>query len=395
MINDSNSQGIVKYYGRACYIDCDDDILKKVKLEVSEICVLVERKKSDKQWKSLLDDLTNLEILLHSSSSSSSSVLPIRRYQLDIIVDSIFPYIRELNSRMTIEPSRYDQLKHLLDTLLSNPDDNVQDELAVNNHPALILNRIETIIVEIENNSGYGLWRSSLATSLSRAVKKQWHPILSDTQKSLQLVGSKLLALGIVEVIGRPLIMLYPIYIISQDALQIITELNLQREELSVNTLTQIPPGKYFLIIKAFLLLWACFQFMSILSMFHSIGYTCLIIGCLSMFISVSDERTKSVAPFLSTHMKHLDKVIQFLSMIEKKMMNSFNSNPSRNNVLNDINNNNNNIHSNNIHSNSNSSAPIIEEIDDDGNVVNHNNEEPTIKINELRQRKKNNFYTF
>jgi hypothetical protein len=90
---------------------------------------------------------------------------------------------------------------------------------------------------------------------------------------------------------------------------------------------------------------------------------------------------------------QYLDNAMQFLSVMENKMMNSFKSNPITNNVLND--NNNNNIHSNNIYSNSNSSAPIIEEIDDDGNVVNHNNNEPTIKTNELRQRKKSNVYTF
>jgi hypothetical protein len=125
--------------------------------------------------------------------------------------------------------------------------------------------------------------------------------------------------------------------------------------------------------------------------MFNSIGYSCLIIGSISLFLSVSDERTKQVAPFLSTHMKHLDNVMSFLSVIENKMMNSFNTNIIRNSINNNNNNNNsinnnNNSNSNN-NNNDNSSGPIIEEVDDAGNVI--NNDENISKSNELRQRKK------
>ena len=273
---------------------------------------------------------------------------------------------------------------------MHNNDANDQET----NHPAHILCKIELIIDDIDNNSGFGLWKSSLASSLRRAVKKQWDPILKDTQKALQLVGSKLLMLGVVEVIGRPLIMLYPLYVISTDCLQVISDMNLQQEELTMRTISQIPPAKFLLLVKAFMLLWASFQVITILSMFNSIGYSCLIIGSISLFLSVSDERTKQVAPFLSTHMKHLDNVMSFLSVIENKMMNSFNTNIIRNSINNNNNNNNNNNSinnnnnsNNNNNNNDNSSSPIIEEVDDAGNVI--NNDENISKSNELRQRKK------
>jgi hypothetical protein len=383
----TSNQRIVKYYGRSNYVDSNDESLQTIRKEVNDICSLVDNKKNDKRWKSLSDDLTNLEISLHASSSSQQH-LEIKQYQLDIINDSIIPYIRELNTRITIEPSRYDQLKNLLDILLHNNDANDQET----NHPAHILCKIELLIDDVDRNSGFGIWKSSLAGSLRRAVKKQWDPILKDTQKALHFVGSKLLMLGVVEVIGRPLIMLYPLYVISTDCLQVISDMNLQQEELTMRTISQIPPGKFLLIVKAFMLLWASFQVITILSMFNSIGYSCLIIGSLSLFLSVSDERTKQVAPFLSMHLKHVDKVIDFLSVIENKMMNSFNTNIIRNSINNNNNNNNNNDNSNDNNNNNSSndnsnSGPIIEEVDDAGNVINH--DENISKSNELRQRKK------
>jgi hypothetical protein len=117
------STEVVKYSGRSQLVTVGDDILNKAKVEIQELSLLVECKKNDIKWKALIEDLLNLEILLHSTSSSSSSSIPMRNYQLRILLDSVFPYIRELNSRMvSIEPSRYDQLKHLMELLIQSED---------------------------------------------------------------------------------------------------------------------------------------------------------------------------------------------------------------------------------------------------------------------------------
>jgi hypothetical protein len=166
---------------------------------------------------------------------------------------------------------------------------------------------METMIKEI--NSQRSLWKSKLVTSLECSVKKQWEPIIHDHKQMLQTVGSQLFALGLVEVIGRPILMLYPLYLAANDLLNIATEFEVKKT-VSLSSVVQL--GKLFVMSMAIL------QISNILAMYSGVGYTCLAIGFLALFISSNDELTKHFVPILAPHIAHAGTFFAKLSHLEQ-----------------------------------------------------------------------------
>tara|TARA_A100001015_G_C14523212_1_gene531203 strand:- start:78 stop:419 length:342 start_codon:yes stop_codon:yes gene_type:complete len=65
--------------------------------------------------------------------------------------------------------------------------------------------------IKNEIDSKKQMFPSELSKHLTRILNRQWHPILKDMRRGLTSIGTKFLGLGMVEIIGRPLIILYPL----------------------------------------------------------------------------------------------------------------------------------------------------------------------------------------
>jgi len=130
----------------------------------------------------------------------------------------------------------------------------------------------------------------------------------------LTYLGSKLVILGLVEVIGKPIVMLYPIYnllITIQDIFQLgVAEVRPAAKSL---TLSQIVT-----LIKAIGLLLVTMQLIWVLSSYTGLGYACLGIGVTAITGSSSDDFIKRFsAPLFSQYLIKMELFIDQVSKIE------------------------------------------------------------------------------
>jgi hypothetical protein len=130
----------------------------------------------------------------------------------------------------------------------------------------------------------------------------------------LTYLGSKLVILGLVEVIGKPIVMLYPIYnllITIQDIFQLgVAEVRPAAKSL---TLSQIVT-----LIKAIGLLLVTMQLIWVLSSYTGLGYACLGIGVTAITGSSSEDFIKRFsAPLFSQYLIKMELFIDQVSKIE------------------------------------------------------------------------------
>lgn len=174
-------------------------------------------------------------------------------------------------------------------------------------HPANVLFTIDRVQNDINGHSM--LWESKLSKLLRACSRKQWQPILLDTQSSLRSIGGSLIALGMVEVVGRPVVMLYPVYMVIMQALKLSKEIEMNHNRITVQQYLQIfKIGVYFAF--AYLLL-------TVLAMYTGLGYTCLLIGGGSVLVASNDEFTKQAAPVIAPHMVNIDLMLGQLHRLE------------------------------------------------------------------------------
>lgn len=174
-------------------------------------------------------------------------------------------------------------------------------------HPANILFTVDRVIEDINRNTM--LWESKLSKLLRACSRKQWQPILLDTQSSLRSIGGSLIALGMVEVVGRPVMMLYPVYMVILQALKLSKEIEMNNQRITVRQYLQMfKIGVYF--VFAYLLL-------TVLAMYTGLGYTCLLIGGGAVAVASNDEFTKQAAPVIAPHMVNLDLMLGQLQRLE------------------------------------------------------------------------------
>lgn len=188
-------------------------------------------------------------------------------------------------------------------------------------HPANLLYSIDRLIDNINNQSNSLFsWKSKLSTLLKTFSNKQWQPILLDTQVGLRSMGGNLICLGMVEVVGRPVVMLYPLYLVAMEGLKLTNEIEVRG---------RITPDIIIRVIKIVALLLIGFQLITILSMYAGLGYSCLLIGGVAVTLAASDELTKTIAPVMAPHLFNLDMIFYRLQRAEVMAMNALNGNTS------------------------------------------------------------------
>ena len=296
-----NHENIVPYFGRNGVVaPTDVAYLKAVEslIDVSTSIAKIAPSKSNHLWATLSEELGKF------SQGFLDPDVPKKRYQLDLLVETVIPYLQEAKSQLHTQPSRFNQIQSLLRVLSESDVSQGTREHA--SHPYHSLKKIETIIVSI-NREG-GLWKSKLSKALEDGVSKQWAPIIADHQQALLSIGGKLCILGLVEAVGRPIIMLYPLFIISKELLKISSEIDVKKK-VSMNSVMQV--------IKMAVMLFCVVQLLGILSMYTGLGYTCFGLGCGALLVSSNDELTKSSVPVMAPHMVSISLFLDQLYKLE------------------------------------------------------------------------------
>ena len=296
-----NQQSIIPYFGRNGVVaPTDVAYLKAVEalIDVSTSIAKIAPSKSNHLWVTLSEELGKF------SQGFLDPDVPKKRYQIDLLVETVLPYLQEAKSQLHTQPSRFNQIQAILRVLSESDVSQGTKEHA--SHPYHSLKKIETIIVSI-NREG-GLWKSKLSKSLEDGVSKQWAPIIADHQQALLSIGGKLCILGLVEAVGRPIIMLYPLFIISKELLKISSEIDVKKK-VSMNSIMQI--------VKMAVMLFCVVQLLGILSMYTGLGYTCFGLGCGALLVSSNDELTKSSVPMMAPHMVSISLFLDQLYKLE------------------------------------------------------------------------------
>ena len=224
------------------------------------------------------------------------------QYQMELIQEGLLPYLGSLKGRMHVDNQRFKQISSIIRIILNNQND----------HPALVLQRVDDIVLDIKNNAKFHLWKSELLTTLETATEKQWEPILADNRRVLIDYGSKLLLLGLIGAIGWPVAFLYPMYKLALTLMAILQEWE-KKKRLSTQSIFQLA--------KTIVLLIASGQILTILSVYATLGYTCLLAGGIAITVSSNNALIKKTAPVLAPHMAQLDQLMNTLSQTDFSMI--------------------------------------------------------------------------
>lgn len=299
-----NQDNLVPYFGRNAVVLPTDKVYQtavELFLDVSTSIAKIAPSKNNQLWTNLSEELGKF------SSGFLDPEVPIKRYQLDLLVESIIPYLQDIKNQIQIQPARFSQIQHLL-RILSGSDSSVVSSGVGEggSHPCHSLIKIQTVILAI-NREG-GLWKSKLSKALEEGVRKQWAPIVADHQQALLSIGGKLCILGLVEAVGRPIIMLYPLFLITKEILKISSEVE-AKKRVSMQSVMQIG--------KMIVMLFGVVQLLGILSMYTGLGYTCLALGCVAVLVGSSDDLTKASVPVLAPHMVSISIFLEQLYHFE------------------------------------------------------------------------------
>ena len=299
---------VVKYYGRDIVMDHThptiDNSIHALKQVIEDI---LKMKSANSQWVQLKDAL--LRMISYLSDTNVSKKL----YRVQILNEAVIPYLSTMKTNSFLDTARFQQIEYLLDILSDSDKIYSMSSDITTLHPAITCQLIDKLVIEI-NSKNY--WRqSTLASKLQTAVMKQWTPILHDLRNALQNIGLRLTALGLVEVVGRPVVMMYPLWLLLREVLHLVKQIEHKQS---------ISPTTVVTMVKAFLMLYVSSSLVSLLSMYQGMGYTCLALGGLTLMVSQSESHLKQFAPILSPHLTHIDDFLDKLTSIESIALRSF-----------------------------------------------------------------------
>eukprot|EP01041_Mallomonas_annulata_P013302 gene13302-28176_t len=296
-----DSISVVKYFGRDVIISSANLLVRQSIQELRKIISdfsVAEITNKDEKWLGLKEDLIRL-----TNNLLQPDVI-LKRYRVELLNDALIPYLKKMKGRINIDNDRFQQLRMLIFLC-----DNQNASLHSHTHPAETLLEFDKIIKQINTKRGW--WKSELAVALEHATQKQWLPVLSDNRNALYRFGSKLFIVGIIEVIGRPFLLLGPLYLIILDIMKIIKNIDEKKK---------ITPQMIIKILKSLLLLFCIFKLLAILSMLNGIGYLCLISGVTALTLTMSDDMVKIASPILSPNLVLLETFFDKIYKIDENL---------------------------------------------------------------------------
>jgi hypothetical protein len=290
-VRGDNAKGgiVVPFFGRCAVVPHTSPVFLTTKeklIKITNSVVVTATGTGHKDWKALEDDLKALARFVMDPHRN------IRVYQLELIEEGLLPYLGSLKGRMHVDSNRFAQIGEIIHAIIDNHEED---------HPAMVLEAVDGVVSHIRSTSHLSLWRSELLTTLEAASNKQWRPIVADNRRLLRNYGGKLIMLGLVSVVGWPVAFLYPLYRLSMTLLAIVQEWEKSK---------RLTRQGIFDLVKTVAMLMASMQVLSIMTMYASMGYTCLAAGAAALTVSSSDTLIKNAAPIMAPHLAQLDQLM-------------------------------------------------------------------------------------
>ena len=233
-----------------------------------------------------------------------------RKFQHDLLHQSIIPYLKSMQNHWLLDVNRFNQVEHLLRSIITE-----QDEVSQRQHPAVLLLEVERIKEQIAAKKH--MFKSQLGSSLTRILDRQWQPILRDMRKGLTSLGTKFMGLGLIEILGRPLIVLYPL---GYGILEIVEIIKLLEAKKTISL------KSYMELLKCACYLWGTWQLLAITATYASMGWLCLFIGITFLLLTSDDSLIKYATPFLAPQLALLDKLSFSVEKLQSKLVASIES---------------------------------------------------------------------
>jgi len=260
--------------------------------EVTNSIASVSKSSKNSQWERLEKDVSDLGNFLVDERTT------LYRHQVELVSDGLLQYLGSLKGRIHVDNNRFQQISVIIRAIMRTSTD----------HPAILLQEIDQVVLEVRRGSAFNLWKSELLTALDTATANQWQPIIADTRVALQDIGGKLLVLGLVGAIGWPVAFLYPMFKLSSSLMRIVNEYERTK---------RLTPQSLFDLAKTVVMLVASIQLLSILSAYTAMGYSCLLMSAVALAVSSNNQSIKFAAPILAPHMEQMDRLISSASSID------------------------------------------------------------------------------
>lgn len=169
----ASTAAVVKYYGRIGIIGHRDpeysSLLNKLMAVSQEVVQTASRTKSN-HWKGMESEICGL---LNSLLAPDRSI---RRYQYELLMDGLLPYLSTIQNRLHTDSNRFRQVGAIINAIA--PLSAIGDPSSSSDHPALTLLLLDSIVDDIRANTSSYLFRSELLQILEGVTSKQWQPIL-------------------------------------------------------------------------------------------------------------------------------------------------------------------------------------------------------------------------
>jgi hypothetical protein len=230
-------------------------------------------------------------------------------------------------------PTRFQQVSRIL-TLIGTPNNYDQYQSI----RALIV--LDEVLVEVSSESS--IWPSEFARMLREASIKLWDPILRDLEHDAQAVAVKFLIIGLIDVVGKPLMMAYPLWLICEQALLLVQSVKVPNtqpghENETTVTVTSLLRGinssMIVKVVKALLLLFLVQRFIVILELLKGAGHACIAIGVGLYAVTLQSSTMKKFAIVLAQNLTKLNSFTEQFGAAEQSLYNTLgiNANPGPN----------------------------------------------------------------
>jgi len=281
------------------------DLMKSIKIAKSKGL-------GDPNWNKIHEQL----VVTYNEISQPGAVFP--QYKAHLLSAVICPYIAKMSQRKILAPTRYQQVSRII-TLMGSPHGNEGSP----QHPVHLLLEMDEVCREVAAEAG--LWPSDLAAYLQGASTALWAPILTDLKTDTQSLAIKFLAVGLVDVVGKPLLLAYPLWLIVEQALKLVQAVEAPQDggapvTTAANALQNVNATVIMQVVKAVLLLFVVQKFIALLELFSGAGQVCLLVGVGLHAATLNTPMLKQLSPALVQHLGMLAGFLDRLGKAEQAM---------------------------------------------------------------------------
>lgn len=310
----SQTSAIVRY-GQSCA-----GMVPVGAAEKQEISTLVNQmsEKTESNWVRVREQLSRIYTKISQPNATMC------RYRERILSEVLIPYTKKMTSRWVLSPSRFHQLCRLM-AILEDPE-------YESKHPVHGLLELDEICIEVHSEAS--VWQSDFGKLLQNSNQNLWRPVLKQLRGDAQSIATKFAVIGLIDVIGKPLLLVYPLWLILEQALALVQKTKLpeaisrnpngNHQGISVSAiLGQVDALVIMQLVKAFTLLFIVQKFMTLLQMFTGAGHVCLLLGIGLFGVTMNERVLKQCSPVLVSHLSILSDLMTQYQVAEKAFLSS------------------------------------------------------------------------